>query len=244
MVKSGTGCYLRQKHGEIMHSRQNRQGVSRHESTATVICRKIFRKAAQRDALPDFSKHARMGVYLDRVWKALMDATSSDFAQDAFTGKDQCLRVVTGLDLLSIQQLEFGPLALLDWEDRFMWEFLNRQPCVFLKVEAFRSLLNVDSNNRPATLLCSLHAEVKESMLGLPQVQAFLAKNQLQPGAVSGNSLQAWAPIAHLVSLNRWTFLVFRGMVRNLPAQTLPKLKLAWQDACRLHVAGAGRGED
>ena len=242
---------LRQTDAEIMPGRQGRLGVSRHESMVTVICRKIFRKAARRDALPDFSKHARMGIYLDRVWKALMDATSRDFAQDAFTGKDQCLGVVTGLALLSIQHLEFGPLALLDWEERFLWEYFNRQPCVFLKVEAFCNLLDVDSNNRRATLqdlrpnmLCSLHAEVKESLLSLPQVQAFLAENQIQPGVVSGKALQAWAPIAHLVAFNRWTFLGFGGMVRNLPAQTLPQLKLAWRNACRLHVAGAGPGQD
>ena len=132
-----------------------------------------------------------------------------------------------------------------------MWEYFNRQPCFFLKVEAFCNLLDVDSNNRRATLqdlrpnmLCSLHAEVKESLLTLPQVQAFLAENQIQPGVVSGKALQAWAPIAHLVALRRWTFLGFGGMVRNLPAQTLPQLKLAWRNACRLHVAGAGPGQD
>ena len=158
---------------------------------------------------------------------------------------------MTGLALLSIQHLEFGPLALLDWEERFLWEYFNRQPCVLLKVEAFCNLLDVDSNNRRATLqdlkpnmLCSLHAEVKESLLSLPQVQAFLAENQIQPGVVSGKALQAWAPIAHVVAFDGWTFLGFGGVVRNLTAQTLPQLGLAWRNVCGLHVAGAGPGQD
>ncbi|CAE7588977.1 unnamed protein product [Symbiodinium sp. KB8] len=229
---------------------QQRRNILKQESVVTQVCRRVFRKAQRDNAAPNFEKSGQVGKHVERIWNALLEGNSAEIATGVFTGAEQTLGVVTGLVRVSIQHLEYGPLAILDWEERFAWEYFNRLPCVFLKVEQTYSLLDVDANRRKVSwssqrphVISSIHPGLKDDLVRLPQVQAFLREQDLQEH-VSCLALQVWPPVAYLLAMGRMSFFGIGGMLRNLPRGSPAELRAAWREACRFHAGDAGGDQE
>ena len=229
---------------------QQQRNILKQESVVTQVCRRVFRKAQRDNAAPNFEKSGQVGKHVERIWNALLEGTSAEIATGVFTGAEQTLGVVTGLVRVSIQHLEYGPLAILDWEERFAWEYFNRLPCVFLKVEQTYSLLDVDANRRKVSwssqrphVISSIHPGLKDDLVRLPQVQAFLREQDLQEH-VSCLALQVWPPVAYLLAMGRMSFFGIGGMLRNLPRGSPAELRAAWREACRFHAGDVGGDQE
>ena len=198
---------------EVDEQRQQRRArnIWKQESVVTQVCRRVFRKAQRDNAVPNFQKSGQVGKHIERIWNALLEDTSAEVATGVITGAEQTRGVVTGLARVSIQHLEYGPLAILDWEERFAWEYFNRLPCTC-------SLLDVDANRRKVSwpsqrphMISSIHPGLKDELVRLPQVHAFLREQDVQEH-VSCLALQAWHPVAYLLAMGRMRFFGIGGI--------------------------------
>ena len=138
--------------------------------------------AAQSQSLPDFTKRGLVGDYLDRIWKEVVAAYTEQKARDLFLCSDlsDVRGAITAVALASIQHVPFGPLAVLDWEERFYWEYYNRTPCVQLKIEHVLDLTPLGTNvaravvsSRNQAFFSKLHPGLVAQLCVLPDMQGF-----------------------------------------------------------------------
>ena len=221
-----------------------RKKVKQKNSHVVLLCQHLLQKArAAGSAAPNFSRKGQVGNFLRRIWNMLESNLSQQVAWEVMDGQASKSGLVTGLALVSIQHVEFGPLSILDWEERFCWEFFNRQSCLFLKIDSCCSLLHVDPVQRPATfcrqrpqIITMLHPGVRETLVQIPEVQRFIAEHALQDEHVRASvALQLWQPLAYLIPLQSWSFVGMGGSLRKCSSDMPQQVKAAWQVACRLH---------
>ena len=196
---------------------------SQRESAVTCGCRHIFSKLADHDMHPDFSRRGLLGGYLQRIWTELVASFSEQHARDLFECKDlpTVRGAVTALVVVSIQHVPFGPLAILDWEERFFWEYYNRTVMVSMKVEHVCELTGLACNIRGARVnsgnqpfFWKLHPDSVGELCRHARVQAFLAEHGLDARQATDTLVHAvavWPPVGYLVAKQKWSFVAMGG---------------------------------
>ena len=221
----------------------------RPESCVTALCRHVMEAAAQSQSLPDFTKRGLVGDYLDRIWKEVVAMYTEQKARDLFLCSDlsDVRGTVTAVALVSIQHVPFGPLAVLDWEERFFWEYYNRTPCVPLKIEHVLDLTSLGTNvaravvsSRNQAFFSKLHPGLVDQLCALPDVQSFFLQHgvDVRPAGVvgAGLAMQLWPPVAYLVASKKWTFIAMGGFQKRLGGFVPAPFREAWQAARDLYV--------
>ena len=218
------------------------------ESCVTVGCRNILEKAAKRNEVADFSDRGLVGGSLQRIWTDLAATYSQETAAELFACADlpHVRGVVTAVALVSIQHVPFGPLAILDPEERFYWEYYNRSPIVPLKIEHVCDLTGlgrnihravVSSRNQP--FFVKLHPGCVEELCRVDAVRTFFGEHGLDVAEIATEATLGaclWPPIAYLIAAKKWSFAALGGFQKRIPRFVPNAFREAWQFVSRLYA--------
>ena len=198
--------------------------------------------------IPIFPRRGLLGGYLQRIWTELVASFSEQHARDLFECKDvpTVRGAVTALVVVSIQHVPFGPLAILDWEERFFWEYYNRTVMVSMKVEHVCELTGLACNIRGARVnsgnqpfFWKLHPDSVGELCRHARVQAFLAEHGLDARQATDTLVHAvavWPPVGYLVAKQKWSFVAMGGFQKRVPKYVLHPFKRAWKAARELYA--------
>lgn len=223
---------------------------SRVESQVTLALNQIFSQAEKVASKENkhilqclnFSSCGTIGSVLEMVWNQVSQHVGAENARKLFHSADCHRGQVAALCIVSIQQIEDGPLAILSHEERFSWEYCNRLPVVPLHVVDVLPLWDrnitavvFEKTCAEGNVLFQLHPGQVEAVLD-NECSNFLTKHQISVHdfMASRFAVQQWMPLAFLLCKHDWKTISLPCLSR-MPRSTPSELRAAVSRASSLY---------